>query len=215
MSVSCNDMRNVMTSQVRYLLTRGYMHSLLVAMSSFINKKPCVTNLNNFIQSCQVYIFVVINHKLMPAFMRNIFLITLPICLRKCIMFTYNYKLPRWLLADASAKHVTQSRGTLVPHLVIVSYSIAQLAIKKYLARVPRAVQAVHQMLTLDSKRIEKAFPQLVELLTSFFFNFPLLTQLHVPRGNCLSLRKHLVMMPCVKMVRSFLHVIRQQIIRQ
>ena len=76
--------------------------------------------------------------------------------LRKCTMVTCNCKLRRCLLADTSANHMTQSLGTLVPHLVQILYSIVWLAIIHMCQdpRVPRAVQYVHRLFTLGSQRM-------------------------------------------------------------
>ena len=67
-------------------------------------------------------------------------------------MITCNCKLCKFILADTSANHMTQSLGTLLSHLVQVLYPVALLDIvSSYVLGVPRAVQFVHHLLTLGS----------------------------------------------------------------
>ena len=49
--------------------------------------------------------------------------------LRKCIIFTCKDMLQRCLLPETAANHIARSRGTLVPHIVPISYPITLLAI--------------------------------------------------------------------------------------
>ena len=51
----------------------GDMHSFLAAMSTFINEMPKIANHNYFVYLSQVYSFEAANHKLNPAFKRNLF----------------------------------------------------------------------------------------------------------------------------------------------
>ena len=126
------------------------MHSFLVARSTFINKKPSLAKHRYFIYRCQVNSFEVTNHKLNPAVKRSIFLPVPHMSFRKCTLITYNCVLLRCLLADTSVNHMVRSRGTLVPHLVRVSYSTTLLAIVH--------MSRDYYIFTLDCQRTKKAF---------------------------------------------------------
>ena len=84
-------------------------HSFLVAMSSFIKR-----SIISLIQRSRVTF----------SFLRQPHM-----SFRNCTIFTCNCMLRTCLFTDASAIHMARSRGTLVPHLVRISYSITLLAI--------------------------------------------------------------------------------------
>ena len=104
------------------------MPCFLVSTSSLICKK--MKNQSQQISlSMPGLFFQATNHKLNPAFKRNIFVRALLISLRSFTLITCNCKLRRCVLADTSANHMPQSHDKIVPHLVQVSSSIASLAI--------------------------------------------------------------------------------------
>ena len=110
------------------LLAKGDMHSFLVAMNAFTNIKPSIANNSNFIYPCQVCTIEATKHKLNPAFKRNVLFFSVPnMRFRKFTTFTaFACCLDAYWL---TINHMARSRGTLVPLIIRISYSITFLAI--------------------------------------------------------------------------------------
>ena len=79
--------------------------------------------------------------------------------LTKFTLLTCICKLRRYFLKHKSANHMSQSNGTLEPHLVKLLSLFASLTlVHMYVPRVPKAVQLVHHMLTIGSQRTRRVF---------------------------------------------------------